>query len=103
MELTTRKKPGHLIEIGTFVQIIEGLSEHAPMAHEFEQHLQRGAWLGDAAPRSQKAHWLGWLSTYNATSAYRFNKGTVRTARVLYQRVTCAPMLFWLAEASGLE
>lgn len=55
-----------------------------------------GAWY-----RSQKEHWIGWLSEYDTPGAYGRDASVFRGASDVYNRVQCAPMLFWLLEALG--
>jgi hypothetical protein len=52
--------------------------------------------------RSQKEHWLGWLSEYNGPGYYgRANWD--RNAEFIYNHLQSATMLLWLGEALGLS
>lgn len=51
--------------------------------------------------RSQKQHWIGWLSEYDGPGFYGRSNGK-RDARYIYGHIQCPPMLLWLAEAAGV-
>ena len=52
--------------------------------------------------RTQKEHWLGWLAEYGGPGYYgRTNSN--RRAEIVYNHINCAPMVFWLAEASHVQ
>jgi len=53
--------------------------------------------------KSQKEHWLGWLSEYNGPGAYGRVKWGDRDAYYIYNHIQCAPMLLWLAEALSVH
>ncbi|MEL6572995.1 MAG: tyrosine-type recombinase/integrase [Pseudomonadota bacterium] len=94
--------PQHM-EIETLSKLIDKLPADGPLTKELEAALQVGVGYGTAAYVSQRAHWQGWLANYNAPGAYNRKNITIRSARMVYQRINCAPMLCWLAEASGFE
>jgi hypothetical protein len=68
-----------------------------------EEAIGVGAGFDGAWYRSQKEHWLGWLSEYNGPGAYGRSEKQKRTAEYAYNHIQCAPMLFWLAEALGVQ
>ncbi len=70
---------------------------------ELEIALQEGTGFGGAWYRSQKEHWLGWLSEYDGEGAYGRKTTSGRDARFVYNQSQCAPMLFWLAEAVEID
>lgn len=49
--------------------------------------------------KTQKEHWLGWISEYDGPGAYGRTKWGDKDACYVYNHVQCAPMLLWLAEA----
>jgi len=53
--------------------------------------------------KTQKEHWLGWLSEYESPGAYGRVKWGGRDASYIYNHIQCAPMLLWLAEAIGIS
>jgi hypothetical protein len=53
--------------------------------------------------RSQKEHWLGWLSEYAGPGAYGRKVLGERRARVMYGRIVNYQMLTWLAAAAGVD
>ena len=52
--------------------------------------------------RTQKEHWLGWLSEYGGPGYYGRSDSN-RSAEFLYNHINCAPMILWLAEASTVR
>lgn len=52
--------------------------------------------------RTQKEHWLGWLSEYNGPGAYKRKVTAGRDARFAYNHIVEPKMLVYLAEASGV-
>ena len=53
--------------------------------------------------RTQKEHWLGWLSQYNTPGAYGRIPGRNRDAAYAYNHIVEAAMLEWLARAAGVS
>jgi hypothetical protein len=63
----------------------------------------RGRWATNGVwYRSQKEHWLGWLSEYDGPGYYG-RKNPDRSAEFVYNHINCAPMVLWLGEASGIS
>lgn len=79
---------------------IRPLPEYLPRTHAMEAAIGVGAGFGGAWYRSQKEHWLGWLAEYAGPGAYSRRETMSRSARLAYNRIQCAPMLFWLGEAA---
>jgi len=52
--------------------------------------------------RTQREHWLGWLSEYDGPGYYGRATVVGRSARYAYNHVQCPGMLLWLAEAAGV-
>jgi len=71
----------------------------------FTSRMERrsGRRLGETVwYHSQKEHWLKWLRDQDGPGFYgraTFN----RSAQRIYNQINCAPMIMWLAEASGME
>lgn len=78
---------------------IRPLQEYLSRTRAMEKAIGVGAGFDGAWYRSQKEHWLGWLSEYNGPGAYGRSEQSPRTAEYAYNHIQCAPMLFWLAEA----
>jgi hypothetical protein len=53
--------------------------------------------------RTQKEHWIGWLSDYSSPGAYNRKTGTSRDARYAYNHIVEPRMLLWLIEAAGVD
>ena len=73
------------------------LDPRGPTLHRLEGRLgrhERRYWYV-----TQQEHWLGWLREQDGPGAYG-RKGLGRkSAEQVYNRINCAPMLVWLAEA----
>lgn len=82
---------------------IRNFRAHPPLTDSFERALrERGRWGGKPVwYRSQKEHWLGWLSEYDG-SGYYGRKGRGLSAQFAYNHIMCPPMLLWIGEASGV-
>ena len=84
--------------------LCRGIQRHrvdAPITEDFELALKKRGVRGNDCYKSQKDHWVCWLSEYGGPGAYRRKPGD-RSAKFAYNRIQCAPMLVWLAEASGV-
>ena len=82
---------------------IQTFRSHPPVTLQLERAMSaRGTW-NEARVwyKSQKEHWLGWLSEY-AGPGYYGRKNSDRSAEFVYNHINCAPMLLWLGEASGV-
>ena len=53
--------------------------------------------------RTQKEHWLGWLSEYDGPGAYGRKTDQKRDARFAYNHIVQPKMLLWLISASGIS
>lgn len=73
-----------------------------PITDRFERDAKVGAYSGRAWYSSQKEHWLGWLFHYEGPGFYG-RQSWDRTAEFVYNHINCAPMLLWMAEASGVN
>jgi hypothetical protein len=84
---------------------IKGFEATPPITHSFERGLtKQGSWSTDGVwYRSQKEHWLGWLSEYDGPGAYGRKTSVLRSAEFAYNHVVCPPMVLWLGEASGVK
>jgi hypothetical protein len=83
------------MEIAELASRIEKFPERLPISDKFEKasgalssKKHHHVWYS-----SQKEHWLGWLSHYPWG----------KSAEFVYNHLKCAPMLVWLAEATGVS
>jgi hypothetical protein len=53
--------------------------------------------------KTQKEHWLGWLSEYYSPGAYCRQTAKVRNAKFAYNHVVEPKMLIWIIEAAGVD
>ena len=91
------------MDIRTLAGLIERLPAFPVLTADLEHELQIGVGYGNAVYASQKEHWLTWLAAYETPGAYNRKGVVTRDARSVYQRLNCAPMLFWLSDAAGLD
>lgn len=52
--------------------------------------------------RTQKQHWINWLTYYNTEGAYDRQPGKNRDARYAYNHIVEPKMLLWLIPAAGV-
>lgn len=78
--------------------VVSGLDkpcgDTAPLTVLLENSLNVGPGRGRATYHDQKHHWVRWLSDYQRPD---------RPARRVYNAINCPTMLFWLAEAIGMD
>jgi hypothetical protein len=82
---------------------IKNFRANPPLTDSFERAMrERGTWGRKRVwYRSQKEHWLGWLSEYGGAGYYgRKSRGL--SAQFAYNHIMCPPMLLWIGEASGV-
>jgi hypothetical protein len=81
------------------------LKERSLITTAFEHALtKRDTWSANEVwYKSQKEHWLGWLSEYDGPGFYGRKTNGSRSAEYAYNHIVCPPMVLWLAEASGVE
>ena len=77
--------------IPRFIAAIRKLPEDKPV-------VTPGKWY-----RTQKEHWLGWLSDYGGPGAYRRKGGSHQDARFAYNHIVEPKMLLWLISAAGID
>ena len=53
--------------------------------------------------RTQKEHWIGWLSQYEGPGAYGRQDGVKRDAKFAYNHAVQPELLLYLAKASGVD
>jgi hypothetical protein len=80
---------------------IQKLRPARPITEEFSKTIgwgQKAGWY-----KSQKEHWLGWLSEYDGPGFYGRKAKSRRSAEFAYNHIVCPPMVLWLAEAAGVK
>lgn len=85
----------------TLYAIISTLDPDTPLHKKMEAALRIGPEYGNAKYDNQKHHWLTWLATYDDPSCPRRRYRSRTGAELVYNRLNCPPMVFWLAEAAG--
>ena len=79
------------ISIKQFIEAIEKLPSDKP-------HNDPGKWY-----KTQREHWLGWLSHYHGPVAYGRQVGKERDAKFAYNHIVEYKMLLWLISAAGVK
>lgn len=82
--------------------IVKCLDPDLPLHKQLEHELKVGPGYGRAWYPSQKEHWIKWLSEYDTPGPYCRRPLARTPAETVYNRLMCPPMVFWLAEASGV-
>lgn len=84
---------------------IRKLPLKAPVTARYARALvSRGVWSSEGVwYKTQKEHWLGWLSEYDGPGAYNRKTRSGRSAEFVYNHINCPPMLLWLAEAADVS
>ncbi|MBW0159587.1 hypothetical protein [Sedimentimonas flavescens] len=91
------------MQVSDLARVIWTLDPDTPKHRELERLLEIGVGFGNPWYGSQREHWLGWLGDYHSPGAYNRSRTSPTEARSVYNRINCAPMLFWLCEAAGVE
>ena len=86
----------------TMIKLIQTLPAQAPRTRALEVELRVGVGFGSAWYSSQKEHWTRWLVEYDTMGVYGRRPNSGRDVRAIYNRLSCAPMALWLAEAVGV-
>lgn len=76
------------ISIARFIRTIRALPSDKPQ-------ITSGKWY-----RTQKEHWLGWLTEYHGPDAYGRTGTKRRDAQFAYNHIVEVKMLLWLIEAA---
>ena len=83
----------------TLYAIVSTLDPDTPLHKKMEAALRIGPEYGNAKYDNQKHHWMTWLATYDDPSCSRRQYRSRTGAELVYNRLNCPPMVFWLAEA----
>ena len=79
------------ISVKQFIQAIQRLEEDEP-------RKDSQVWY-----KTQKQHWLGWLSEYDTSGAYGRIAHQNRDAKFAYNHIVCSKMLLYLIKAIPLR
>lgn len=85
------------------LELVKRLNCDAPLTKVLEDTIQVGPGYGTAWYPSQREHWIRWLKEYPTPGPYRRKPNKFTPAQVVYGRLNCPPMVFWLAEAIGVD
>ncbi|MGJ8653049.1 MAG: hypothetical protein ACSHX8_07300 [Opitutaceae bacterium] len=83
--------------------IIAGCPGNLPRTDRLQQQIRIGVGYHNKWYRSQKEHWLGWIVAQEYMAIEKRRDITLITAHERWKRLNCIPMMFWLAEAAGLD
>lgn len=89
------------------IKKIKLMELEAPLTKKFEKELHGiGRWNYERESKKysdQKEHWINWLSQQDQPGKYNRKNFENRSARVVYNHLSCPPMLLWLCEKSGVS
>lgn len=80
------------------LRLVERQDSNAPLTKQLEDALHVGPGYGRAWYSTQREHWLRWLQEYPTAGPYGRRPTSRTLAQVVYGRIICPPMVFWLAE-----
>lgn len=82
---------------------VAGYEESPPRTLALEQRIRIGTGFHKKWYRSQKDHWLGWILVQECKAIEKGKEPQETDAEGVWKRLKCSPMMFWLAEASGVS
>lgn len=85
------------------LRLVYDLPDGQPVHQELERCLNIGPGIGRAWYTSQKEHWVRWLTEYPTEGPYGRKQKRVTSAKTVYNRLMCPPMVLWLPEAAGVD
>lgn len=91
------------MEAKELLRLVKELDDGQPLHKKLERELKIGPGFGRARYKNQKEHWISWLTDYHTSGPYGRLASASTPAEVVYNRLMCPPMVFWLAEASGVS
>lgn len=74
-----------------------------PRTTALEQRIRIGTGFHGKWYRSQQEHWLGWLAFQDARAEQSGKNPHELPASAIWNRLKCSPMMYWLAEVSGVS
>ncbi|AML52827.1 hypothetical protein [Falsihalocynthiibacter arcticus] len=84
-------------------QFIACFEPAPPRTTALEQKIQIGTGFHGKWYRSQREHWLGWMFFQDAKALEKGIDPAGLPAKHVWNRLKCSPMMFWLAEVSGVS
>ena len=95
---------GCTLNIQDLLRYIADYPASPPRTTALEQRIRIGTGFHGKWYRSQQEHWLGYLG-YKRALWFSNDRGDyfLEPARGHWNRTHCFPMLFWLAESSGVD
>lgn len=96
-------KVSDLMNIEELIRHVAAYPDELEWTHKLEQEIQigtgfHGKWYG-----SQREHMLGWLVFQQCEAIRKGIDPDQNMAGPMWSRLKCSPLMFWLAEASGVE
>lgn len=89
--------------VETLIRFIANCPEQLPRTERLQARIEIGVGFHGKWYRSQREHWLGWLAAKRIEAELKGEDPASLKARAVWQRLKCMPMMFWLAEAVGLN
>jgi len=91
------------LSINQLLLFVAALPETTERTSALERCLEIGTGFHGKWYHSQRDHWLGWLVVQECQARLRGQDPGSVLARSVWQRLNCSPMMFWLADASGVS
>jgi len=82
---------------------VAAFSDLLPRTDALEKRIKIGVGFHNKWYRSQHEHWLGWIVVHEYKAQKRGGTPDSMSAEKLWSGLHCIPMMFWLAEAAGME
>ncbi|HIE55353.1 MAG TPA: hypothetical protein EYP90_09275, partial [Chromatiaceae bacterium] len=85
------------------LQHVAAYQDHPSRTTALEQQIRIGTGFHHKWYRSQREHWLGWLIAKQCEARRDGRREEDCLARTVWNRLKCSPMMFWLADAAGVD
>ena len=90
------------MNINVLICHVAAYPDHPEWTGRLEQEIRIGTGFHGKWYRSQREHMLGWLVYQQCEASRKGNDPSRNTAGPMWGRLKCSPLMFWLAETSGV-
>lgn len=91
-----------MINIDDLICYVAAYTDEPERTKKLEQEIQIGTGFHGKWYRSQREHLLGWLVFQQCEARRKGIEPEKNLARPMWNRLKCSPLMFWLAESSGV-
>lgn len=91
------------MNIDQLLRHVAAYPDRPEWTNKLEQEIQIGTGFHGKWYRSQREHLLGWLVFQQCEARRKGIEPEDNLAKPMWNRLKCSPLMFWLAEASGVE